>query len=106
MIAAGETAFRQCKSCHEVGAGAKNKTGPHLNGLFGRTAGSIDGFRYSRQFVAAGEDGLVWSPDTLAEFLAQPRDYIKGTRMAFRGFRDPGDADAVAAYLQTFTDQE
>lgn len=102
LIAAGETAFRQCKSCHEVGAGAKNKTGPHLNALFGRTAGSIDGFRYSRQFVAAGEDGLVWTPETLAEFLTKPRDYIKGTRMSFRGFRDASDTDAVSAYLQTF----
>jgi cytochrome c2 len=54
--------------------------------------------------VAAGEDGLVWTPETLAEFLAKPRDYIKGTRMSFQGFRDEGEAEAVAAYLQTFAE--
>lgn len=104
LVAAGEKAFSQCKTCHDVGDGARNKIGPHLNALFGRPAGSIDGFRYSRQFVAAGEDGLVWTPETLAEFLAKPRDYIKGTRMSFQGFRDEGEAEAVAAYLQTFAE--
>ena len=104
LVAAGEQAFRQCQTCHEVGDGAKNKTGPHLNDLFGRTAGSVDGFRYSRQFVAAGDDGLVWTVETLHDFLMQPRDYIKGTRMSFRGFRDDADIAAVTAYLQTFSE--
>jgi cytochrome c len=104
VVAQGEAAFRQCQTCHEVGEGAKNKTGPQLNDLFGRTAGTVEGFRYSRQFVAAGEEGLVWTPDTLHDFLTKPRDYIKGTRMSFAGFRDEGDIAAVTAYLQTFTD--
>ena len=104
LVAAGEAAFRQCQTCHEVGEGAKNKTGPHLNALFGRTAGTVDGFRYSKQFVAAGEEGLVWTPETLHDFLMKPRDYIKGTRMSFAGFRDDGDIAAVTAYLQTFSD--
>lgn len=104
LIAAGERAFRQCQTCHEVGEGARNKTGPQLNNLFGRTAGSLDDFRYSRQFVAAGEGGLVWTEETLHDFLMQPRDYIKGTRMSFRGFRDDADIAAVTAYLQTFTE--
>jgi cytochrome c len=104
LIAAGEAAFRQCQTCHEIGDGAKNKTGPHLNGVFGRTAGTVEGFRYSRQFVAAGEEGLVWTPETLHDFLMKPRDYIKGTRMSFAGFRDDSDIAAVTAYLQTFSD--
>jgi cytochrome c len=104
LIAAGEQAFRACQTCHEVGEGAKNKTGPHLNGLFGRTAGTIEGFRYSRQFVAAGEEGLVWTAETLHDFLMKPRDYIKGTRMSFAGYRDEADIAAVTAYLQTYSE--
>jgi S-disulfanyl-L-cysteine oxidoreductase SoxD len=104
LVAQGERAFRACQTCHDVGDGARNKTGPHLNDLFGRTAGSLDGFRFSRQFVAAGEEGLVWTPETLHDFLMKPRDYIKGTRMSFAGFRDDADIDAVTAYLQTFGD--
>ena len=104
VVAAGERAFRACQTCHEVGEGAKNKTGPQLNDLFGRTAGSIEGFRYSRQFVAAGEEGLVWTPETLHDFLMKPRDYIKGTRMSFAGYRDEADIAAVTAYLQTYSE--
>lgn len=101
LVAQGERAFRACQTCHEVGEGAKNKTGPHLNDLFGRTAGSLDGFRFSRQFVAAGEEGLVWNDETLHEFLLKPRDFIKGTRMSFAGYRDESDIAAVTAYLRT-----
>jgi cytochrome c len=104
LVAAGERAFRACQTCHEVGDGARNKTGPHLNDLFGRTAGTIDGFRYSRQFVAAGAEGLVWTPETLHDFLMKPRDYIKGTRMSFAGYRDEDDIAAVTAYLQTYSE--
>lgn len=104
LLAAGEAAFRQCSTCHEIGDGAANKTGPQLNDLFGRAAGSIDGFRYSRPFAAAGEEGLVWTEETVHDFLMQPRDYIKGTRMSFRGFRDEADIAAVIAYLQTFSE--
>jgi cytochrome c len=32
-LAAGETAFRKCQICHDVGEAAKNKLGPELNGL-------------------------------------------------------------------------
>jgi S-disulfanyl-L-cysteine oxidoreductase SoxD len=104
LVAQGERAFRACQTCHEVGDGARNKTGPHLNDLFGRPAGALEGFRFSRQFVAAGEGGLVWTPETLHDFLMKPRDYIKGTRMSFAGYRDESDIAAVMAYLQTYSE--
>ncbi len=103
LVAAGEAAFRECKTCHMVGADAKNRVGPHLNDVIGRTAGSIEGFRYSRQMQEAGEEGLVWTAETIHDFLSEPRDYIEGTKMSFRGFRDEGDIAAVTAYLTTFS---
>ena len=45
--AAGEKVFLVCKVCHQVGENAKNAVGPVLNGLFGRKAGTVDGFSYS-----------------------------------------------------------
>lgn len=99
LVAAGEKVFRQCSACHQVGAGAKNRTGPHLNGIFGRTAGTIDGFKYSKGMVDAGSGGLVWTDETMAEFLANPRKYIQRTRMSFGGLRKPGDITALNAYL-------
>lgn len=102
QVAEGEKLFRKCKACHQIGEGANNKTGPMLNDLFGRTIGSIDGFRYSRGFVAAGEDGLIWDQDTLSEFLAKPRAFIKGTKMSFSGFKKETDIQSMIDYLRSF----
>lgn len=101
--AAGETVFKKCASCHAVGEGAKNKVGPVLNGVFGRTAGTVEGFNYSKAMHEAGEQGLVWTPETVKEFLAKPRDFIKGTKMSFPGLNKPEDEDNVIAYLLTFS---
>ncbi|MGB0661571.1 MAG: c-type cytochrome [Mangrovicoccus sp.] len=100
--AKGEKVFRKCKACHMVGDGAKSKVGPVLNGVLGRTAGTFDGFKYSAPMIAAGEEGLVWAPETIGEFLTKPKDYIKGTKMAFAGLRKQSDVDNVVAYLATF----
>lgn len=101
---AGERIFAQCKTCHQVGEGAKNRVGPHLNGLFGRVAGSQEGFRYSAAFRAAGADGLEWHADTLASFLENPKKAISGTRMSFRGLSDANDRTNLIAYLREFSD--
>jgi len=93
--------FRKCSACHQVGEGATNRVGPHLNGVFGRTAGSVEGFRYSDAMRAAGEAGLAWTQDEMAAFLADPRGYMPGTKMSFAGLRNGDDVAAVNAYLQS-----
>lgn len=102
LVAAGEKVFRKCQACHQVGEDAQNRVGPHLNDLFGRVAGTIAEFRYSKPMVAAGEDGLVWTEETVAEYLAKPRDYIKGNRMSFAGLRKEEEMEAIIAYLSTY----
>ncbi len=102
LIAAGENVFKKCKACHQVGDGAANKTGPQLNGIMGRTAGTVEGFKYSPAMTEAGEGGLVWNTETLAEFLAKPKDFVKGTKMSFAGLRKEDDIRAVEAYLGSF----
>jgi cytochrome c len=104
LVEAGQKAFRQCAACHKVGDGARNGTGPMLNGIIGKTAGQIEGFRYSKQLVEAGANGLVWTEETLAAFLADPKGYIKGNKMSFAGLRKEEDRAAVIAYLSTFSD--
>ena len=102
LVAQGEAAFRQCKACHQIGEGADHRVGPHLNGVIGRTAGTAEGFRYSAVMAEAGAEGLVWTAETLHDFLSNPRSYLEGTKMSFAGFRDEGDVEAVTAYLSTF----
>ncbi len=100
LLAAGEKAFKKCQACHQIGEGATNKTGPHLNGVFGRTIGGMDGFSYSTVFKTAAEEGRVWDDDSMGAFLTKPRDYFKGTKMAFAGFKKPEDVEAIIAYLK------
>lgn len=101
LVAKGAKVFKKCSACHKVGAGAKNGTGPLLNGIFGATAGQVAGFKYSNPMAAAGAEGLVWNEAELAAFLAKPRAYMKGTRMSFAGLRKESDVEAVIAYLQS-----
>ena len=102
LIAAGEKVFKKCSACHQVGEGAKNKTGPALNGIMGSVAGTTDGFKYSKVFGEFAEKGLVWNEESLSEFLTDPKGYAKGTRMSFRGLNKPDDLKAISAYLGSF----
>ena len=99
----GKELFGQCKRCHQVGAGAAHRIGPHLNDLFGRTAGSLDNYRYSQAMEAAGDGGLVWSDAALDAFLADPHDFVPHTRMSFDGMEGADDRAALLAWLQGFS---
>jgi len=75
----GERLFRErCGACHTLNSG-QNRAGPHLSGIIGRTAGSVDGARYS---AALRESGIVWDSRTLDTFLAAPRQMVTGTTMS------------------------
>ncbi len=107
--AAGENAFRSCKSCHSISNGDEvivrgGRSGPNLYGVIGRQAGSVEGFRYSGSLVAAGEAGLVWDEAMLAEFITNPTGYLRtylddsGARSKMSFKARSGAAD-LAAYL-------
>ena len=100
--ASGEKIFRKCSACHMVGDGAKNRVGPMLTGVIGRPAASIEGFKYSKAMAAKGEEGLVWTPDVLFEYLEKPRNYVKGTSMSYAGLRKEEDRRDVIASLNEF----
>lgn len=105
-VAVGEKVFRKCKACHMVGEGAKHRVGPHLNDVFGRTAGSAEGYKYSKAMLGAGEEGLVWDDASMTQYLANPKGMIKGTKMAFAGLKKDADLVNVIAYLKTFSAEQ
>ena len=87
-----------------VGEGAKNRVGPPLNGIMGRQAGTLDGYNYSPAMKKAGEEGLVWTEETMAAYLEAPRKHVKGTKMAFPGLKKEQEIADVIAYLKQFSE--
>ena len=97
--AAGEKIFLVCKTCHQIGEGAKNGVGPEQNGLVGRKAGTVEGYNYTD---ANKNSGIVWTEDKLKEYLQDPKKMIPGTKMVFPGLKDEQKIDDVIAYLKQF----
>jgi cytochrome c2 len=100
LAAQGETVFRQCQACHQVGPDAQNRVGPVLTGVVGRTAGTYEGFRYSSAMQEAGQSGLVWTEEELDVYLENPRQKVQGTNMAFAGLRQEDQRLAVIEYIE------
>jgi len=97
-VAAGERLFkRYCGICHIAEKDSTRRLqGPNLFGLIGRKAGTIEGFRYTD---ANKNSGIVWSAETLDPYLADPREVIKGTTMAFVGVKKPDERKAIIEFL-------
>ncbi|TPN31757.1 cytochrome c family protein [Mesorhizobium sp. B2-3-3] len=97
----GKHVFNRCIACHEA-ASDRDKVGPHLMGVVGRTAGTAESFlgHYSEAMKSAGAAGLVWDEANLAEYLKAPRLKVPGNRMAFGGLGSDDDIANVIAYLK------
>ena len=98
-IAAGENSFKKCLPCHSIGADAKNKVGPELNGLDGRKSGTADGYNYTD---ANKNSGITWSEAEFKEYIQDPRGKIKGTKMVFAGIKNETEIANLWAYLKQF----
>lgn len=93
--AAGEKIYRKCRGCHKLEQG-KNAVGPTLWGIVGSDIGSVEGYKYSDAALAAEGN---WTGTNLFEFLANPKEFLPGTKMSFRGLKKPEDRINVIAYL-------
>ena len=101
LAEAGAKVFKKkCKSCHQVGDSAKNRTGPVLNNVVGATLGKVDGFKYSKIFKQKRDEGVVWDDANLDAFLTKPKAWAKKTKMSFAGLKKEEDRKAVIEYLK------
>ncbi len=96
----GKRLYLQCRACHSLDKGGSNKVGPNLYGFFGQPAGRAEDFSYSD---ALRESEIVWTPETLDQWLARPSEFLPGNRMVFVGVRRPTDRASLIAFLQQQT---
>lgn len=97
-VEAGARAFfRHCAACHALEPG-RHMTGPSLGDIWQREAGTVEGFdRYSE---ALKESGIVWGPEALDAWLADPAGMVPETTMLITGLPDPAMRRDIIALLR------
>jgi cytochrome c len=96
----GRQVFQPCRTCHYPEPGFGNYNGPSLTGIFGRKAGTREGFEgYSK---VLRESGFVWTPELLDAWLASPGEFLADSTMIFVGIPDARARADLIAYLQQF----
>lgn len=93
----GKGLFQECAACHSTKPG-EVMLGPGLTGVYGRKAGSVEGFRYTN---ALKKSGVVWDEGALDAYIADPQVAIPGGRMPYSGMAKPEDRKNLIAYLRT-----
>ena len=94
----GEKIAKQCVACHSFDDSLKVKVGPPLWGVVNRNAASIADFKYSDALINFKK---AWSRKELFYFLEKPKDYIKGTKMIYKGLKKPSDRVNLISYLES-----
>lgn len=97
VLKLGKKRFLNCNGCHTVSADAPPELGPHLEGIVGRKAGTVEGFGYTPEFSALD---LVWTEAELDRFLQDPQALVPELCMPFRGLRKPEDRAALIIWLK------
>ena len=86
-----------CIGCH---AFACNKDGPSLGGLFGRKAGTAEGYEtyYSDELK---NYGVVWDEKTLDEWFTDPGRIVTNVMAQDGKIDDPVQRQDLIAFLKT-----
>lgn len=94
----GKKLSRQCTACHSFGNDLKIKVGPPLWEIINRDSASIKGYKYSK---ALSDYKKKWTFQNLFSFLENPKNYIKGTKMLYKGIKKEEDRVNLISYLNS-----
>ena len=97
----GARVYKKCAACHSKNKDGKNKIGPKLYNVVGRTTGAIPGYKYSKALTSYNK---TWTFEELNSFLLKPAAWIKGNKMGFAGLKNDRDRASVILYLNQNSD--
>ena len=97
----GKKVFKKCVACHSIAKGGKNKIGPALYNVVGRKIAGVADYKYSKAFIAYEKE---WTFEELNGFLTKPAKWMKGTKMAYAGLKNPKERAALILFLNKNTD--
>lgn len=98
----GRMVFAACRTCHYPEKQVGNHNGPSLYAIFGRKAGTREGFEYYSETMKKAD--FVWTPELLDLWLANPRGFLPGSSMVFVGLPNAQDRADLIEYLKQFHD--
>ena len=87
---------KRCTGCHSLDV---DKVGPHLRGVYGRTAGSARTFKYSD---AVQKAHVTWDSMSLDKWLSDTESIIPDNDMSFR-LSKPDERAAIIEYLRSLS---
>lgn len=100
----GAEVFKKCAGCHTIDKDGKNGIGPNLYNVMGGPKAHMEGFAYSDAVKAAAADGGKWGVDEMYKFIENPKGYLKGTKMAFPGLKDPQQRADLLLFIHSKSD--
>jgi len=98
----GERQFaRKCSVCHTLTPADGNRAGPTLHGVFGRKAGALPDYPYSKGLKTTN---IVWNEQTIAELFDKGPDHVTpGSKMPLQVITDEKKLEALVAFLKKAT---
>jgi len=97
-----KVAVKQCVACHDITEAAQNKVGPPLWGIYGKPAGTVEGYQYSQVHLdKAKADSIIWDDATLDIYIADPQALIPGNKMVYPGVKKETQRKNLIEYMKT-----